>query len=119
MRDLYERLGLGFGADDAALQRAVAATEDAELARRARSVLLDPQRRAAYDAVYRSARGLRDWRVELLMEDSAWAQRLSDSDLVRPDLPATPLPAAPALAPSISLWTRLQAWWRQRRDRVR
>ncbi len=115
MRDLYERLGLGFGADESALRRAVAATDDAELAQRARSVLLDPARRAAYDAVYRHARGLRDWRIELLMEDGAWAQRLSDSDLVRPDLPATPLPAAAAVAPSFSLWKRLQAWWRLRR----
>lgn len=115
MRDLYERLGLGFGADEAALRRAVAATEDAELARRARSVLLDPNRRVAYDAVYRGARALRDWRVELLMEDGAWAQRLSDSDLVRPDLPATPLPATVSAAGRQSLWSRFLAWWRQSR----
>lgn len=120
MRDLYERLGLGFGADDAALRRALARIEsdDAELARRVRGVLLDPQRRAAYDAVYRSARGLRDWRLELLMEDGAWAQRLSDSDLVRPDLPVTPLPAAAVLAKGASLWARLQAWWCPRASRT-
>jgi hypothetical protein len=28
MRDLYERLGLGFGADEAALKRAIGATKD-------------------------------------------------------------------------------------------
>ena len=94
MRDLYERLGLGFGADAAALARAIAQCDDAELARRARDVLLNPERRAAHDAVYLVARRLRDWRVDLLLEDGAWACELADSDLVRPDLPTTPLPAA-------------------------
>ena len=98
MRDLYERLGLGFGADDAALERAIAQCRDAEVARRAREVLLRPERRAAHDAVYLVARRLRDWRVELLLEDGAWASELADSDLVRPDLPTTPLPAAKPLA---------------------
>lgn len=96
MRDLYGRLGLGFGADDAALQRAAAKTADAELARRARAVLLVPERRAAHDAVYLAARRLRDWRVELLLEDGAWARELADSDLVRPDLPTVPLTSPPA-----------------------
>jgi hypothetical protein len=99
MRDLYERLGLGYGADEAALRRAIAQCADAELARRARGVLLVPERRAAHDAVYLVARRLRDWRVELLLEDGAWARELADSDLVRPDLPDTPLPA-PAAVPA-------------------
>ncbi len=100
MRDLYQRLGLGFGADDAALQRAAASATDAELARRTRAVLLVPERRAAHDSVYLVARRLRDWRVELLLEDGAWACELADSDLVRPDLPALPLtPAALPAAP--------------------
>jgi hypothetical protein len=100
MRDLYQRLGLGFGADDAALRRAAASSADAELARRSREVLLVPERRAAHDAVYLAARRLRDWRVELLLEDGAWARELADSDLVRPDLPAQPLrPASPPVSP--------------------
>lgn len=108
MRDLYERLGLGFGADEAALRRAIGATKDRELAQRAKAVLLHADRRAAHDAVYLVARRLRDWRVELLMEDGAWAQALADSDLVRPDLPteplATPAPKAGAARPP---------WWRR------
>jgi hypothetical protein len=109
MRDLYERLGLGFGADDAALKRAIGATKDRELAQRSKAVLLDPDRRAAHDAVYLVARRLRDWRVELLMEDGAWAKALADSDLVRPDLPPEPLgkPAAPAAAGTAPWWRRL------------
>ena len=109
MRDLYERLGLGFGADEAALRRAIGATKDRELAQRAKAVLLDVDRRAAHDAVYLVARRLRDWRVELLMEDGAWAQALADSDLVRPDLPATPLakPARPVDAARLPWWRRL------------
>ena len=107
MRDLYERLGLGFGADDAALRRAVAATPDRELAHRGKAVLLAPERRAAHDAVYLVARRLRDWRVELLMEDGAWAQALADSDLVRPDLPAEPLAASTAPA------SAARAWWQR------
>ena len=108
MRDLYERLGLGFGADDAALRRAIAATADRELARRAKAVLLDADRRAAHDAVYLVARRLRDWRVELLMEDGAWATTLADSDLVRPDLPDVPLAkASPGAEPGASWWQRL------------
>ena len=107
MRDLYERLGLGFGADDAALRRAIAATPDRELAQRAKAVLLDADRRAAHDAVYLVARRLRDWRVELLMEEGAWAQALADSDLVRPDLPAGPLAKAPADV------ERRRSWWRR------
>ncbi|MCZ8062163.1 hypothetical protein [Silanimonas sp.] len=106
MRDLYERLGLGFGADEAALKRAIGATKDRELAQRAKAVLLDPDRRAAHDAVYLVARRLRDWRVELLMEDGAWAQALADSDLVRPDLPAEPL-----AKPSASTHKRGARWW--------
>ena len=105
MRDLYARLGLGFGADEAALRRAIAAAPDAELARRAQAVLLDSARRAAHDAVYEVARGLRDFRVELLMEDAAWAQAMADSDLVRPDLPPEPL-AASTLAASARPWWR-------------
>lgn len=109
MRDLYERLGLGFGADAAALRRVIAATPDRELAQRAKEVLLDADRRAAHDAVYLVARRLRDWRIELLMEDGAWAKALADSDLVRPDLPAEPLAKAPAAAatPRASWWRRL------------
>ncbi|GAB3738500.1 hypothetical protein GCM10028794_21330 [Silanimonas algicola] len=107
MRDLYERLGLGFGADETALRRAIGATRDPELAQRAKAVLLDPDRRAAHDAVYLVARRLRDWRVELLMEDGAWAQALADSDLVRPDLPATPLGK-----PGVDA-TRRSPWWRR------
>lgn len=108
MRDLYERLGLGYGADEAALRRAIAAATDRELARRAKAVLLDADRRAAHDAVYLVARRLRDWRVELLMEDGAWAQALADSDLVRPDLPAEPMAKSPAdAAPTRSWWQRL------------
>lgn len=107
MRDLYERLGLGFGADDAALRRAIAATPDRELAQRAKAVLLDADRRAAHDAVYLVARRLRDWRVELLMEDGAWAQALADSDLVRPDLPPGPLAMAPADP------ARGRSWWQR------
>lgn len=109
MRDLYERLGLGFGADDAALRRAIGTTKDRELAQRAKAVLLDPDRRAAHDAVYLVARRLRDWRVELLMEDGAWAQALADSDLVRPDLPSEPLakPLPPAGADRVPWWRRL------------
>jgi hypothetical protein len=106
MRDLYERLGLGFGADAAALRRAIAAAPDRELARRAEAVLLDADRRAAHDAVYLVARRLRDWRVELLMEDGAWALALADSDLVRPDLPAEPL-TPPATARARPWWKRL------------
>jgi hypothetical protein len=106
MRDLYARLGLGFGADDAALRRAIAAASDRELARRAKAILLHAERRAAHDAVYLAARGLRDWRVELLLEDGAWAQALGDSDLVRPDLPAEPLPAPPANAAATPWWRR-------------
>ncbi len=108
MRDLYERLGLGYGADTAALRRAIAATKDRELAQRAEAVLLDPDRRAAHDAVYLVARRLRDWRVELLMEDGAWAQALADSDLVRPDLPTEPL-AKPATGGA----PRGSSWWRR------
>jgi len=109
MRDLYERLGLGFGADEAALRKTIGAAKDRELAQRAKAVLLDPDRRAAHDAVYLVARRLRDWRVELLMEDGAWAQALSDSDLVRPDLPTEPLakPAAKAGAARAPWWRRL------------
>ena len=107
MRDLYERLGLGFGADEPALRRAIASTPDRELARRAKAVLLDADRRAAHDAVYLVARRLRDWRVELLMEDGAWATALADSDLVRPDLPELPL-ATPS-AESV----RARSWWRR------
>ena len=108
MRDLYERLGLGFGADEAALKRAIGATKDRELAQRAKAVLLDADRRAAYDAVYLVARRLRDWRVELLMEDGAWAQALADSDLVRPDLPVEPLAKPPDKAGAGSA-----PWWRR------
>ena len=108
MRDLYERLGLGFGAEEAALRRAVAQSKDAELARRAEGVLLDPSRRAAHDTVYLVARRLRDWREELLLEDGAWAQALADSDLVRPDLPAEPLPGATRAAATSST-----PWWRR------
>lgn len=104
MRDLYERLGLGYGADESALKRAVAQCDDAELARRASAVLLVPERRVAHDAVYLVARRLRDWRVELLLEDGAWAQTLADSDLVRPDLPATPLRVPPSVP--------RRSWWR-------
>ncbi|HAI58286.1 MAG TPA: hypothetical protein DCM32_00200 [Xanthomonadaceae bacterium] len=109
MRDLYARLGLGFGADESALRRAIAATSDRELARRAQAVLLDADRRPAHDAVYLVARRLRDWRVELLLEDAAWATALADSDLVRPDLPAVPLASTSgtALAPRSSWWRRL------------
>lgn len=107
MRDLYERLGLGFGADETALRRAIAATPDRELARRAKAVLLDADRRAAHDAVYLVARRLRDWRVELLMEDGAWATALADSDLVRPDLPDVPLAKAPADAGG------RRSWWQR------
>lgn len=109
MRDLYERLGLGFGADEAALRRAMGATKDRELAQRANAVLLDADRRAAHDAVYLVARRLRDWRVELLMEDGAWAQALAGSDLVRPDLPVEPLakPAPKAGAKRAPWWRRL------------
>lgn len=110
MRDLYQRLGLGFGADDQALARAAERCADAELARRVAGVLRVPERRAAHDAVYRVARQLRDWRVELMLEDGAWAQELADSDLVRPDLPAVPLPA-PLPAPRRSWWRR---WLSQR-----
>ena len=107
MRDLYERLGLGFGADEAALRRAISATKDRELAQRAKAVLLDADRRAAHDAVYLVARRLRDWRVELLMEDGAWAKALADSDLVRPDLPVEPLAsAAPKVVAARSPWWR-------------
>ena len=108
MRDLYERLGLGFGADEAALRRAMGATKDRELAQRAKAVLLDADRRAAHDAVYLVARRLRDWRVELLMEDGAWAQALADSDLVRPDLPAEPL-----ATPSPKAGAKRAPWWRR------
>ena len=108
MRDLYERLGLGFGADEAALRRAMGATKDRELAQRAKAVLLDADRRAAHDAVYLVARRLRDWRVELLMEDGAWAQAMADSDLVRPDLPTEPLARPPAKAGA-----RGAPWWRR------
>ncbi len=104
MRDLYARLRLGFGADDAALRRAITASVDAELARRAREVLLTPERRAAHDAVYVLARQLRDWRIELRLEDGAWASELADSDLVRPNLPAEPL-AAP-IVPAAAGWRR-------------
>ena len=109
MRDLYERLGLGFGADYGALRRAIAATKDRELGQRAKAVLLDADRRAAHDAVYLVARRLRDWRVELLMEDGAWAQALADSDLVRPDLPPEPLakPAPKAAAQGRPWWRKL------------
>ena len=108
MRDLYERLGLGFGADDAALKQALARNGDAELARRTEAVLLHPTRRAAHDAVYLVARRLRDWRVELMLEDGAWAQAHAESDLVRPDLPTTPLPAASATnAVHASWWKTL------------
>lgn len=109
MRDLYERLGLGFGADAAALHRAIAASPDGELARRAKAVLLVPERRAAHDAVYLVARRLRDWRVDLLLEDGAWAQALADSDLVRPHLPAEPLPARAPVAAA----PREGGWWRR------
>jgi len=106
MRDLYARLGLGFGADEAALRRAVRASRDAELARRAEAVLFAPGRRAGYDAVYRVARGLRDWRIELHLEDGDWARALADSDLVRPDLPTEPLrrPPAAAVDPGLRGW---------------
>jgi len=107
MRDLYARLGLGFGADDAALKAATARCAEPELARRGREVLLVPERRAAHDAVYLVARRLRDWRVELLLEDAAWALELADSDLVRPDLPSTPLPA-----PAVVTLAR-SAWWQR------
>jgi hypothetical protein len=106
MRDLYARLGLGYGAEEPALRRAIAATPDAELARRAKAVLLQPERRAAHDAVYVVARGLRDWRVELLMEDGAWAQALADSDLVRPDLPPEPLVSPKGAGARRSWWRR-------------
>jgi len=106
MRDLYARLGLGFGADEAALRRALRASDDAELARRAEAVLLDPGRRAGHDAVYRVARGLRDWRIELHLEDGDWARALADSDLVRPDLPTEPLRRPPAT----SAQAGLRAW---------
>jgi hypothetical protein len=114
MRDLYARLGLGFGADEAALRAAIAATRDAELARRARAVLLAPERRAAHDAVYRVARQLRDWRIELLLEDAPWASELADSDLVRPELPPEPL-QAPTAARSPGLLVR---FWRRLRGRT-
>lgn len=113
MRDLYARLGLGFGADETALRRAIAATPDAELARRARAVLLVPERRAAHDAVYRVARQLRDWRVELLLEDAPMASELSDSDLVRPDLPAEPLRRTVAAEPDGGLAALLRRWLRR------
>jgi curved DNA-binding protein CbpA len=105
MRDLYARLGLGFGADEATLRRALRASADPELARRAEAVLLDPARRAGHDAVYRVARGLRDWRVELHLEDGDWARALAGSDLVRPDLPSEPLRRPPPAA--------RPPWWRR------
>ncbi len=105
MRDLYARLGLGFGADDAALRKAVRATRDRELARRAEGVLLQPARRAGHDAVYVVARQLRDWRVELHLEDGEWACALADSDLVRPDLPTEPLARTATRAP--------RPWWKR------
>lgn len=113
MRDLYARLGLGFGADEAALRRAIAATPDAELARRARAVLLVPERRAAHDAVYRVARQLRDWRVELLLEDAPMASELAESDLVRPDLPAEPLRRTLPAEPGRGLAGLLRRWLRR------
>ncbi len=106
MRDLYSRLGLGFGADDQALKTAMARCTDRELKRRTAEVLLNPERRAGHDAVYRVARQLRDWRVELHLEDGAWAKALAESDLVRPDLPETPL--APAVQKR-----RAASWWRR------
>ena len=105
MRDLYARLGLGFGADEAALRRAARAAADDELRRRCEQVLLAVQRRAAHDAVYRVARQLRDWRVELHLEDGAWATALADSDLVRPDLPSEPLQRPQAVAK--------RPWWQR------
>lgn len=111
MRDLYRRLGLGFGAEPAALDRAIARCGDAELARRAAAVLRHPARREAHDAVYRVARQLQDWRVELLLEDGAWAQALADSDLVQPDLPTTPLPAPKPVARAGGLSRWWLRWW--------
>ena len=105
MRDLYARLGLGFGADEASLRKAVRATRDRELARRAEGVLLQPARRAGHDAVYIVARQLRDWRVELHLEDGEWARALADSDLVRPDLPTEPLVRPAGQAP--------RPWWKR------
>lgn len=105
MRDLYARLGLGFGADEAALRKAARDTRDRELARRAEGVLLQPARRAGHDAVYVVARQLRDWRIELHLEDGEWARALADSDLVRPDLPPEPLARPAGRAP--------RPWWKR------
>lgn len=105
MRDLYARLGLGFGADEAALRKALRNSTDAELRRRAEAILLDPPRRAGHDAVYRVARALRDWRIELHLEDGDWARALADSDLIRPDLPTEPLRRPATASP--------RPWWRR------
>jgi len=107
MRDMYSRLGLGFGADEKALKMAVERCADAELKRRAAEVLLNAERRAAHDSVYRVARQLRDWRLELHLEDGAWAKALADSDLVRPNLPETPLSASASESKKAAWWQRL------------
>ena len=106
MRDLYRRLELGFGADAAQIEAALARCADPELRRRASGVLQDPARRAVYDAQYLALRSLGDLRHALLLEEGAWAIADTDSDFH-----GRPLAGLPVVAPAGEAPARPRRWW--------
>ncbi len=89
MRDLYQRLGIGFGADAKNIKRAAARCADADVVQSATQILLVSHRRRAYDQVYVAARHVAALRSALALESAAWAIEY-ESDFHGESLPGTP-----------------------------
>ncbi len=82
MWDLYQRLGRGPTVEGDALARAIAEAKDPELRRRAIGILQVAARREAYDRAYLAARGIRELRDALGLDESHWALAQGESDFV-------------------------------------
>lgn len=106
MLDLYARLGVGFGADENGLRRALAAGAHPELKRRVEGVLLNPPNRAEYDAVLPTLRGLHALREALRLDDAGWAETpvLGDFHGGAPIPLSEPAPVAPPPRAGLRRW---------------
>ena len=73
MRDLYERLGIGFAAETKNIEQAIARCKDSETVKAATEVLLKTHRRRAYDRAYLAARHCSNLRQAINLESAPWA----------------------------------------------
>lgn len=88
MRNLYKALGLASPqVDEAELRASIERCPNAELARRARAVLLDPARRRHYDATLQQLQHIARLRANLgLASSAAWTRTVPANEFdVRPD----------------------------------